>query len=252
MTEHRARLSRLRRLTDERSTREWVVLGSSALHGDGREASWEERLRALPVVPEIMERVTRVRETLPEHYVGVQVRAARTLHKSTAQASPASWFVTRMKQILHESPGFHFFLSCDDPATERGIRDAVPNVTTVGEKGAYNSLEGLRAAVADLHLLASSDHVLGPYLSSFVELAWILGGKAQVLENSVHRFEPGSVIHNHAPAHEGFQAPPTELYVRNPLLIAGGQATARVRRARRDMNASGPSSTQTLGESKSY
>lgn len=231
MTEHRARLSRQRLLTDMRSAREWVVLGSSVLHGDGRAPPWETRLPLLAPVPEITERVGRVRANLPERYVGVQVRAAATSHESTAKASPVGWFITRMQACLDDDPGTRFFLSCDDPATERRIREAVPNVTTVGDKGAYNSLEGLRAAVADLYLLASASHILGPYLSSFVELAWILGGKAQVLENSVHRFDPGSRIHRHAPAPEGFRAPPSELFVRNPVLVTCDRAMVRRRPA---------------------
>jgi hypothetical protein len=108
----------------------------------------------------------------------------------------------------------------------------VPNVTTVGDKGGYNSLPGLRAAVADLYLLASSAYIVGPYLSSFVELAWILGGKSQVLENSIHRFEPGSGIHHHAPVPEGFRPPPSEFFVRNPLLVAWDQMLVRRRHHR--------------------
>lgn len=226
MTEHRARLSRHRLLTDLRSAREWAVLGTSVLHGDGREASWERRFPTLAPVPEISELVDRVRAILPGRYVGVQVRAARTMHETTAAASPVGWFVSRMQQIVHDDPSTHFFLSCDDPTTEQLIRDAFPHVTTLADKGRYNSLEGLRAAVADLYLLASAAHLLGPYLSSFVELAWVLGGKAQVLENSVHRFEPGSGIHRHAPAPDGYRPPPSQLYVRNPVLVAWDRAVA--------------------------
>lgn len=220
MTEHRARLSRRHLLTEVRRARDWAVLGSSVLHLDGREASWESRLPGLTPVPEISDRVGALRATLPERYVGVQVRAATTSHPSTAKASPVTWFVHRMQEQLSQDPHVHFFLSCDEPGTERAIMDAIPNVTTIGDKGAYNSVDGLRAAVADLYLLASSAHILGPYLSSFVELAWLLGGKAQVLENSVHRFEPGSRIHRHMPVADSFRPPPSEVFVRNALMVA--------------------------------
>ena len=109
MTEHRARLSRRRSLQDVRGAREWVVLGSSVLHLDGREASWESQLATLVPVPEIAAQVAHVRATLPEHYVGVQVRAAPTSHVSTAQASPVTWFLTRMDQHLRDDPGTQFF-----------------------------------------------------------------------------------------------------------------------------------------------
>ena len=67
-----------------------------------------------------------VRATLPDHYVGVQVRAAPTSHPSTAQKSPVAWFLARMDQHLRDDPGTQFFLSCDDPATERRIARCGP------------------------------------------------------------------------------------------------------------------------------
>ena len=178
-------------------------------------------------MPAIRDRVALTRSQLPENYVGVQVRAAPTTHPTTLEASPVSWFIARMVELAREDPQTHFFLSCDDPAAERQIGEAVPNVTTLPAKGAYNTVTGVQAAVADLYLLGGSTHLLGPYLSSFVELAWILGGKAQVLENSVHRFGPGTALHRHQPIDLGFRPPASELYLRNPLLVAWDRFAAR-------------------------
>lgn len=227
VTEHRAHLSRHRALTDLRADKQWVVLGSSVLHGDGREQSWETHLPNLAPVPAIQDRVELMRSRLPEHYVGVQVRAAPATHPTTLEASPVSWFISRMGELVRENPRTHFFLSCDDPTAERQIGEAVPHVTTLPAKGAYNTIDGVQSAVADLYLLGGSTHLLGPYLSSFVELAWILGGKAQVLENSVHRFDPGSALHRHQPVDPTFRPPASELYVRNPVLVAWDRFAAR-------------------------
>lgn len=233
MTEHRAHLSRKRALTDMRAVSDWVILGSSVLHGDGREAPWESRLPDLVPVNAIQDQVERTRSRLPERYIGIQVRASRTSHPATLEASPVSWFLARMGELVRDDPKTHFFLSCDDPATERQIREAIPNVTALPAKGAYNTVDGVRAAVADLYLLAGSMRLLGPYLSSFVELAWILGGKSQVLENSVHRFDPHSALHRHQPVDEELRPPPSELFVRNPLLVAWDRMGARRRPHRR-------------------
>ena len=129
-------------------------------------------------------------------------------------------------------PRTHFFLSCDDAATERQIRETIPNVTSLAAKGGFNTVDGVRAAVADLYLLAGSTHLLGPYWSSFVELAWILGGRSQVLENSVHRFDPQGALHRQPRVGEDVRPTPSELFVRNPLLVAWDRMGAR-RRAQR-------------------
>lgn len=227
MTEHRAHLSRQGTLTDLRKMNDWVILGSSALHCDGRERAWESRLPELVPVPAIDDQVNRTQSQLPPTYIGVQVRASRTSHPATLEASPASWFHTRMAELVRADPATHFFLSCDDPATELRIRETIPNVTSLATKGGFNTVDGVRAAVADLYLLAGSTHLLGPYLSSFVELAWILGGKSQTLENSVHQFDPHSTLHRHRPVDNDFRPPPSELFVRNPLLVAWDRVGAR-------------------------
>ena len=226
MTEHRAHFSRVRRLSNVGSAKDWVILGSSSLHFDGSERRWESRLAELVPVPAIQDQVVDMQARLPEEYVGVQVRASRASHPETLAASPVSWYVSRMSEYLREHPETHFFLSCDDAATERQIRETLPNVVSLVGKGPYNTFLGVRSAVADLYLLAGSTHLLGPYLSSFVELAWLLGGTRQILENSVHRFSPGSALYRHRPVAPSYQPPPSELFVRNPLFVAWDRRAA--------------------------
>ena len=77
----------------------------------------------------------------------------------------------------------------------------------------------MRHAVIDLYLLSQSSHILGPYLSSFVELAWVLGKRRQTLENSVHTFQPGMRVSNHRPVATGYVAPQSTLSLRSPVLV---------------------------------
>ena len=211
---------------------DWVIHGASALHGDGREPAWESRLQELTPVPAIDDQVQRTRTLLPQTYVGVQIRASPASHSLTLEASPASWFIARMGELVRADPQTHFFLSCDDRATERQVRETIPNVTTQAAKGGYNTVDGVRAAVADLYLLAGSTHLLGRSWSSFVDLAWLLGGKSQVLENSVHRYDPPSAHDQHPPVDQAVRPPPSEIYVRNPVLVAMDRIGVR-RRAHR-------------------
>lgn len=248
ITDRPAHFSRKRRLRDLRGMNMWAIHGSSVLRGDGRENPWESLLASLVPVPSIQERVTQVRSQLPPRYAGVQIRASQSSHSATVKASPVSWFVSRMSELIREDAQLQFFLSCDDDSVTREVQRAVPNVHALNDKGRFNSLEGVRSAVVDLYLLSASTHLIGPYYSSFVELAWILGGRRQVLENSVHRLrphdgvrarpvvqasapyfnaEPSDVSAPHAdPAGSLVPYSESDLFVRNPLLVAWSRTRA--------------------------
>jgi hypothetical protein len=163
----------------------WTVRSASELRGVSSARSWEDAFRALAPVAEVADRVGRFRAAnLPGPYVGVQVRASERTHAKTLAASPVSWFIGRMREMLEVDPHTRFFLSCDSGTAQEAIRNEFPSAVALEEKGGYNTAEGVRASVVDLYLLAGSTHLLGPYWSSFVDLAWVLSGKAQPLETS--------------------------------------------------------------------
>jgi hypothetical protein len=152
-----------------------------------RAVPWRELLRALPPSPRVAELVTSFWQShlagVP--YVGFMVRANGSAHGRTRLASPVGWFVDRMKEIRACDSEIRIFLSCDDRSVSAAIGSEVPGVLTLPKTGGFNSSQGLIEAVADLYLLAGSDHIVGPYWSSFAELAMSLGDSSLRLETAL-------------------------------------------------------------------
>ncbi len=164
-------------LTDEcRDDLVWQIRTPHALFLPDTCRPWDEELRALTPVPAITDRVQEYfdRHVRGSPYVGVMIRAHQRSHATTLQTSPVEWFVTQMQLIRDQHPDVRFFLSCDVPEVAADVCAAVPGTVTQMDKGDYNSVPGIQAAVADLYLLASSGYILGPHWSSFVELAELL------------------------------------------------------------------------------
>lgn len=146
--------------------------------------AWASYLCALEPRAEIADAV---RETWARHlggapYVGVMVRAHPSAHPTTTTTSPVDWFLHRMHEVRRALGDVSFFLSCDDPGAQQAIVDGVPGVLALQKHGRFNSRQGLEEAVVDLYLLASSGYLIGPFWSSFVELAHELGGRTATLE----------------------------------------------------------------------
>ncbi|NNG35828.1 hypothetical protein [Nakamurella aerolata] len=148
--------------------------------------SWRDEFRSLRPAPPIAERVNAFHadQLGSEPYVGVQIRAHAVSHEKTKAMSPTSWFVDRMHQIEDADPGVRFFVSCDVPEVFEQITAEFPTAVGIKDKGAYNSTEGVTGGVADLYLLAGSGYLLGPYWSSFIELAQHLAGDRITVETA--------------------------------------------------------------------
>lgn len=186
LTERPSRWGRPRALTQLRQRRQWIILGSSVLQGDGSERRWEDALSGLQLNQTLARRVAAQQDRLPPAYVGVQIRAHARSHLQTLKDSPVDWFIERMAAMALVEDGVHFYLSCDDPAAQQRVQAAIPRVHVLPSKASsgYNTAEGVSDGVVDLYVLSRSRHLLGPHMSSFVELAWIIGGKRQPLETS--------------------------------------------------------------------
>lgn len=173
----------------EGTRREWLwqIRTGSPINLPSTARPWQDELRALQPVPEIASAVTDFfdAELRGTAYVGVMIRAHSVSHGKTRQASPVDWFIRRMREILAEAPGTRFFVSCDVPEVQQRVIDAVPGCCAQRDKGGYNSTAGVRSAIADLYLLASSGYLLGPHFSSFVHLAEHLAGDRLTFETSV-------------------------------------------------------------------
>lgn len=172
-------------LTALRDEPEWVVKSASPIKGDGTERSWEARLAALPLAPHLADAVDQFHhDRLSGRYVGVQIRASVKTHEKTLDASPVSWFTGRMRDLLAADPDTRFFLSCDVPDVQAAVLAEFPSAVALPVPEGYNSRAGIEKAVVDLGILKDATHLLGPYWSSFVEMAWIMGGKRVDLEDS--------------------------------------------------------------------
>lgn len=141
-------------------------------------AQWKQELRALNPVASVADRIRKTwdKGLGQAPYASVMIRAHAASHETTKQRSPLDWFFGRMDEIVAANPGISFFLSTDSPDAERQVQQRFERVVVQEDKGGYNSLTGLQAAVADLYLLASSAYMLKPYYSSFPEMAQALAG----------------------------------------------------------------------------
>lgn len=133
---------------------------------------WEDDLRALTPIPEIVDRVqTTYAQFDGQPFVGVQVRSAHIIHQKTLDASPLTWFTERLDAIRANHPDLRFFLSCDVAEVTDHLLARYPGSVALQDKGEFNTIRGVQSALCDLYLLASSGHIIGPAYSSFVELA---------------------------------------------------------------------------------
>lgn len=173
----------------KRAEKVWQIRTGSPLQLPPAARSWQDEFRALRPVEEIASTVRQLFDGALSSapYVGVMIRAHSVSHAKTRAASPVEWFVRRMKEIRQQAPEVRFFLSCDVSEVQQQVMSEIPGCFGQSDKGGYNTVKGVRAAVADLYLLASAGHLLGPHWSSFVHLAEYLSGDALELETAVNQ-----------------------------------------------------------------
>ncbi len=147
---------------------------------------WEAQLQALRPVDAIGVRVIDFfgSRLAGAPYVGVMVRTHPNSHEATLRESPLDWYLGRMRDIRAERPDIQFFVSADTSEAQELIGREIPGSHALTDKGGYNTREALQSSVSDLYLLAGSTHILGPYYSSFPELAQKLAGPGLALETS--------------------------------------------------------------------
>lgn len=170
----------------------WQIRTSQPIVVDGSIETWHDRLRALRPTHQIAAEIHAMFDDglRGAPYLGVMVRSHAVSHEITRRESPFEWYLDRISDIRRANPGIGLFVSADTAEAHDRVLAAFPNVRSVRDKGAYNSGPALRAAVADLYLLAASTHIVGPHYSSFPELAKFLAGPSVSLETSASA--PGS------------------------------------------------------------
>lgn len=168
-----------------RRQRVWQIRTPHALNLPPGAPSWQASLRALQPVEKIRRRILELAEASGDRpYLGVMIRAHSVAHDATLRESPVEWYLDRIEEIRAERPELGLYVSADTDAAFVRVARRFPDCVGQTDKGEYNSRPALRAAVADLYLLAGSCHILGPHYSSFPELARYLSGNAVALETS--------------------------------------------------------------------
>jgi len=172
---------------DEAARRErvWQIRTPHALTLPPGAPDWRAELRALePVVP-VRHRIAELAAASADRpYLGVMIRAHRVAHEATLRESPVEWYLDRIAEIRAARPDLGLYVAADTDAAFARVAERFPDARGQAGKGPYNSRQALRAAVADLYLLAGSCHLLGPHYSSFPELARHLAADAIALETS--------------------------------------------------------------------
>lgn len=176
---------------DERASAPlWQIRTGSEIEFPAGVRPWQEDFRRLTPVEEI---AAKVQEIFDGHFrgrpfIGVQIRAHKVSHGKTLESSPVEWFEKRMAELSEQNPGVPFYISSDVQEIQDRLVAAYPGSFGQRDKGPYNSTQAVREAIVDLYLLASSNHIVGPYYSSFVDLAGDLNKRLTVVENPVKEF----------------------------------------------------------------
>ena len=155
-----------------RTERVWQIRTPHALNLPAGAPSWPASLRALQPVDGIRRRILELfGASAGRPYLGVMIRAHSIAHDATLRESPVEWYLDRIDEIRSARPELGLYVAADTDAAFARVARRFPDCVGQTDKGAYNSRPALRAAVADLYLLAGSCHILGPHYSSFPELA---------------------------------------------------------------------------------
>ena len=158
-----------RRMVMARSVHTWAL--------DIQPRPWIDNLARLQLRPDLQARVDEVGAPLVGRPVlGVSARLHKNAHTRSRAESPATWYESRIGQILTDNPGAAVFVSCDVPEITQAWCNRWPDVHTLPSKGAYGTAHGVQDALCDLHLLARCSYLLGAVESSLSETAAVMRG----------------------------------------------------------------------------
>ncbi len=125
--------------------------------------------------PQVAEEAGRLAALFGARAVGVHIREGD--NAVSRRRSPARLFAERLRAELSRDPQARFFLASDSEEVRRRFAAEFPG-SVVASDGVLSrsSVEGMRAAAADLFALARTSRIIGSYWSSFSGTAAELGG----------------------------------------------------------------------------
>lgn len=123
----------------------------------------------------LQQRINEVCATWQDDVIGVHIR--RTDNVPASCNSKTSDFIGRMEQELVINSNIKFYLSTDDPETEKSLQLRFGDrVRMMGNKNLNRNIKsGIEDAVIDMYCLSRTNLILGSYSSSFSAVASAIG-----------------------------------------------------------------------------
>lgn len=120
--------------------------------------------------PDIQKRINGLSSKFSNKTIGIHIR--RTDHSKAIDKSPTELFIKRIKNDLEGDSEINYYLSTDDPHTEKQIISIFgEKIITHKKEYSRNSERGIMDAVVDLYCLANTSKIYGSYWSSFSGIA---------------------------------------------------------------------------------
>jgi hypothetical protein len=140
---------------------------------------------------QLSQRLRQLDSSLPAgKRVGVHLRRVNAHDKTLSEVS-IDWFIRKTKQLLDIWPDATVYVVTDDTSF------AEPLCSQLGERlrmqkpvNGYNTLRAIQKALIDVHMLASTDFILGSYFSSMSYLSADMQGRRGYEDVHVHFGEP--------------------------------------------------------------
>ena len=113
--------------------------------------------------------------------VGVHIR--RTDHQIAIERSPTARFIELMRQEIAARGDTRFFLATDSPEEEAEMQRLFPGRIVTHAKASLNRRDprAVQDAVVDLYCLSNCRKLIGSYISTFSETAWMIRGIDKVI-----------------------------------------------------------------------
>ena len=111
---------------------------------------------------------------LDDHVIGVHIR--RTDNTGSIQHSPLSLFVDKIQQELLLDPATRFYVASDDLTEKRKLKEQFGDrIITSWEEVRRDTLQGIKDAVVELYMLASTKKIYGSMYSTYSMIASEIG-----------------------------------------------------------------------------
>ena len=104
------------------------------------------------------------------HTIGLHIR--RTDNIDSISNSPLELFKDVIEKEYQKNPEVSFYLSTDDPETEKNLKSEFGQIITTYQKDfSRNSLQGMKDALLDMYCLSNTSKIYGSFSSSFSDIA---------------------------------------------------------------------------------